>query len=206
MPFIELCYVNFPQTYPAANIIGRSGAWLKTGIRSKHSVYSPQSWLQIKLISIYNNYITLNYNYIDTDGNRITAWNCNYGGAFVDGGMIFNLTDKKLYVPVCGYYYISSQVQFASYQRNKTDYAQHQLIVEPKCADQRPTITTNAYSYGTNETEWVTATHTGRVFKLCNGGSVYIRVPQKKGNACCPRGKHDTTFISAHLVREMSCP
>ena len=34
----------------------------------------------------------------------------NKSDAYVDGGMYFDQNDKKLYVPTCGYYYISSHI------------------------------------------------------------------------------------------------
>ncbi|XP_064394093.1 uncharacterized protein LOC135341455 [Halichondria panicea] len=136
---------------------------------------------------------------------RNTHWRCDRESAFVDGGMIFRQDNKKLYVPECGYYYVSSQVQFGQYTAGKPSiYAQHQLFVETNCPHGSREIRTNAYAT-TDTTEWVATTFTGRLFKICAGGTIYVKIPTGSNRACCPYGKRDGTFFSAHLVRALNC-
>ncbi len=119
--------------------------------------------------------------------------------------MLFSQTEKKLYVPECGYYYVSSQVYFEQYSvENASTYAQHQLIVETNCAKGAKTITTNAYT-STNTTEFITTTFTGRLFKICAGGSVAVKIPISSDRACCAYGKRDATFFSAYFVGLSDC-
>ncbi len=144
------------------------------------------------------------YFYTD-DASRKTYWRCDQDNAFVQGGMLFSQTEKKLYVPECGYYYVSSQVYFKQYSvKNASTYAQHQLIVKTNCAKGAKTIHTNAYA-PTNSTEFITTTFTGRLLKICAGGSVAVKIPTSSDRACCAYGKKDATFFSAYLVQPFDC-
>ncbi len=144
-----------------------------------------------------------------TDGAfRTTHWHCEKrfsGGAFVVGGMIFNQADKKLYVPECGFYYVSSQVYFEQFSKGrKSRYAQHQLKVETNCTQRPHSILTNAYTT-TNTTDFGATTFTGRLFKICAGGSISVKIPVRDELGCCAQGRRDATFFSAYLVRSFDC-
>ena len=72
------------------------------------------------------------------DGAWQTKWVCaNDSDAYVDGGMYFKQDDKKLYVPACGYYHISSQIYFQEDQRDSNGsvatYVSHEVQINRMC-------------------------------------------------------------------------
>ena len=121
----------------------------------------------------------------------------------MDGGMIFNHTDKRLYVPKCGYYYISSQVYFQVSQTERK-YVEHQMRVERNC----PKADFNDFHIdglsSISESSRATSTYTGQIVKLCAGGRIYIQIPDSI--PCCADGRLEhLTFFGAFLVAETSC-
>lgn len=135
-------------------------------------------------------------------------WVCEQrGGAFVDGGMYFNQTDKKLYVPKCGYYYVSSQMYFDYTPREGNLFVRHLLAVDRKCGEQSILELESISSLGEVGREAKTSTYVADVVKICAGGKISVIVPAsyEDTNPCCPGGQSTITFFSAHLVQETEC-
>lgn len=135
-------------------------------------------------------------------------WFCDYNEnhyAYVDGGMNFTQSDKKLHVPVCGYYYISSQIYFQinNNTRNNTQYAFHEIKVNRNCPQNRPDmVTLKSYSsLGALSEEARFSTYIGDIVKMCTGGTIEVAI--SKINPCCPYGTN--SYVAAHLVAETSC-
>lgn len=129
-----------------------------------------------------------------------THWCCDRG-AFVRGGMVFN--NKKLYVPKCGYYHVSSQVEFIPAERNierlTEEFVHHQILVDSNCPGEQD-MYINAYGVNKGGLEWKSTTHASRLFRICSGGSVEIRTPNEPYSTCCPTATN--TFFFVQLVQE----
>lgn len=128
--------------------------------------------------------------------------------AFVDGGMIFNQTDKSLRVPVCGYYQISTQIYYQidpATLTNKSRSVYHLLKFERNCPswpDNNPVTVIGKSSVSRDDT----TTFTSDVMRLCAGGKVWVEIPDlPNGVPCCPIGDEQGTFISAVLISETNC-
>ena len=136
--------------------------------------------------------------------------------SYVDGGMRFLQHDKSLYVPVCGYYFIYSQIHFKVRESNKTQTVLHQLKFQRNCTDSqgqvdnqesvlmaRGTVASNP----TNKT--TTTTYTGDVVKLCEGGRIWVHIPAGEGRAaCCPSGDPQAlggSYFGAILIKDANC-
>lgn len=135
-------------------------------------------------------------------------WMCTERrGAFVDGGMYFNQTDKKLYVPKCGYYYISSQMYFDYIPEEQHQFVLHQLIVERNCGGEEDTLQLESISsLGATNKISKTSTFLGDIVKICEGGKISMNVPVKEDTSpCCPGGVETITYFSAYLMKEMGC-
>ena len=133
--------------------------------------------------------------------------------------MKFNQTDNRLYVPKCGYYYLSSQVYF-KLSEMETKVVQHQIRVERNCLEPDynsfhieglsavPAVdedTSNSQT-GTRQIkrDVTTATYTGEIVKLCAGGRIYIQIPESV--PCCADGRFEhITFFGAVLIAETNC-
>ena len=153
------------------------------------------------------------------DGDWDTQWVCaNDSDAFVDGGMIFDQTDKKLYVPTCGYYSITSQLYFfveleSSTNTNASDattvyHVQQEMIIDRNCHFEDDRVLLRSYSslvVNTTSNLGKTSTQIGDVVKICSGGSIYMHIPHNQYNPCCPYGRFQTTYLSAVLVSETDC-
>ena len=145
-----------------------------------------------------------------------TKWVCaNSSNAFVDGGMIFNQMDKRLYVPVCGYYHISSQMYFY-YRHNSSitdtvaQFVSYEVKVDRACPDEDGENAIIFRSYATIVTtpqarSGKATLHISGVAKICEGGSIRSYIPDGRYNPCCPYGDFQTTYLSAFLVHETSC-
>ena len=131
--------------------------------------------------------------------------------AFVSGGMWFQQKEKSLYVPKCGWYYVSSQIVFQSKSPQSVSY-HHTLKVDRNCDSAEnlnmylsgytsagPATTSDGYM-----SHQRTSTFVGDIVKICRGGRIYVDIPVE-GNACCPRGYESMTSLTAHLVRESDC-
>ena len=139
----------------------------------------------------------------------------NKSDAFVDGGMYFNQKQKRLYVPTCGYYYVTSQVFFQSdvypsKGASNSKYVRHQLRIERNCSsltELQNRVILRSYSSFPRDSGSVTRTTTniGDVVKLCAGGYVYVEIPEDRYNPCCPYGRSQSTYLSAFMVSETSC-
>ena len=133
-------------------------------------------------------------------------WSCTESGAFVDGGMHFNQTNKKLYVPKCGYYHVSSQMYFRVRPNKDEEFVNHRLLIKPNCDESESETRIESFSsVGDTDKRARTSTYTAGVFHLCTGGQVYMYVPVNREAPCCAYGEETTTFLSAHLVRESNC-
>lgn len=137
-----------------------------------------------------------------------TAHNHN-AHAFVDGGMIFNQTDKSLRVPTCGYYHVFSQIYYHiddnSFQAPKSVF--HLLKFERNCSmwPQYNPISVIGTSVVTQNRVSVT-TYTSDIVRLCAGGKIWVEIPDgAHGVPCCPMGDEEGTFIGAYLVSETAC-
>lgn len=140
-------------------------------------------------------------------------WSCydtRNGIAFVDGGMAFNQSDQALYVPKCGYYYVSSQVYFqVSDQQTRSIF--HQLNIRRSCSTRTniPDITLKGYaSTGqvqvANGDSTASSTYVGDVVMLCRGSKIWVTIPDNPDSMpCCPYGQE--TRLQAFLIAETSC-
>ena len=134
----------------------------------------------------------------------------NESDAFVDGGMYFNQKDQKLYVPTCGYYYVSSSIFFQSdlsASGSSSNYVRHQIYVERNCsyADDRVLLRSYSSLAATQQNVGRTTTYIGSVVKMCGGGTISVIIPNDRYNPCCPYGRYQTTFLSAFMVAEATC-
>ena len=118
------------------------------------------------------------------DGDWNTEWVCANGSdAYVDGGMIFNVTDKKLYVPVCGYYHITSQMYFyvtetAISPEDRLKYVSLEVFVNKNCDSGDNFVLLRSYASlvltpSNNKDIGKTTVHIGDVVKMCGGGTIY---------------------------------
>lgn len=124
--------------------------------------------------------------------------------------MFFNQKDQKLYVPTCGYYYVSSNIFFqsdSSVSTSDVKYVRHQLYIDRNCSYADDIHIIRSYSSFTASPQLVgrTSTYTGDVVKMCAGGSIFVYIPEDQYNPCCPYGRSQTTYMSAFLVSETGC-
>ena len=148
-----------------------------------------------------------------TDSGYQSSWVCaNKSGAFVDGGMYFDLRTKKLHVPLdtCGYYHVSSHVYFQSDNAaSASKYVRHQLILKRNCnyAHEADTVILRSYSSLVSDSQSYgrTSTSVSDVVKMCKGGSIQVIIPSDPSNPCCPYGRSQSTYLSAYMVSETSC-
>ena len=152
----------------------------------------------------------------NADGDWDTEWVCaNDSDAYVDGGMIFNVTDKKLYVPVCGYYHITSQMYFYVTEtdvspEDRLKYISLEVYVNKNCYSGDNFVLLRSYASlvltpSNNKVIGKTTVHIGDVVKICGGGTIHVHIPDDRYNPCCPHGSKQTTYLSAFLVSETSC-
>ena len=142
-----------------------------------------------------------------------SSWVCaNRSGAFVDGGMFFSHKTRKLSVPTCGYYQVSSHVFFQSERTTTADalkYVRHELIINKNCnyAHESDTVVLRSYSslVSTPGSYGRTSTHIGDVVKMCEEGTIMVNIPSDPSNPCCPYGRSQSTYLSAYLVANTSC-
>jgi hypothetical protein len=142
-------------------------------------------------------------------------WVCaNRSGAFVDGGMFFSHKTRKLTVPTCGYYQVSSHVLFQSERTttatvNAPKYVRHELIIKKNCnyAHESDTVILRSYSslVSTSASYGRTSTHIGDVVKMCEGGTILVNIPSDSSNPCCPYGRSQSTYLSTYMVTNTSC-
>lgn len=129
--------------------------------------------------------------------------------AFVDGGMIYNQTDKSLYVQTCGYYSVTSQIMFhlTDKSRGNITTVSHFLKFQRNC--QKGEISDyTAIARSSIHYNGEAITRTGDVIKLCAGGRIWVEIlqgPDTFDVPCCPVGEYSGTFLSAVLVAETSC-
>ena len=134
----------------------------------------------------------------------------NDSDAFVDGGMIFNQTDKKLYVPFCGYYHITSMMYFVVTGQNAMNgpYILHEVMVERNCNFKDDRVLLRSYAsmlVNTTMNVGKASTYIGDVVKICSGGSIYVHIPDNRYNPCCPMGQSQTTYLSSFLIHKANC-
>lgn len=127
--------------------------------------------------------------------------------AFVDGGMVFNQTDKSLRVPVCGYYHIFSQIYYNIRDESVQNFASvyHLLKFESNCSSWSPSISViGRNTVSRNRAQ--TTTYTSDIVHLCAGGKVWVEIPDGTNRVpCCPVGDEEGTFIAAYMVAQTSC-
>lgn len=143
-------------------------------------------------------------------------WKCKefressrHGPAFVDGGMIYNQTDKSLYVPTCGYYHIFSQILFnieASDDAVDHTTVFHLIKFRRNCGDWPDSSDVSVLGKASVHENDMTTTYTGDVIKLCAGGRVWVEIPSGlNGVRCCPTGDEHATFLGAVLIAKTTC-
>ena len=129
--------------------------------------------------------------------------------AFVDGGMIFNQTDKSLRVPACGYYHVFSQIYYRidDSSVNKSTPVFHLLKFERNCASWPEYNPVSVLGMSTVQSNGATTTtYTSDVIRLCAGGRIWVEIPYGKNRVpCCPMGDEEGTFLGAYLVAETTC-
>ena len=132
--------------------------------------------------------------------------------AYVDGGMWFNQTDKSLYVPSCGYYYVYSQITFKCRPLTASKTVYHSFKFNRNCphwADPIPLAiqgmsTVGPFTDGTQAGS--TTTYTGDIIKMCQGGRMWIEIPDgPNGVPCPPYGDEESTFMGAVLIANTTC-
>ena len=149
-----------------------------------------------------------------TDGKYMPQWDCKssaLGTAFVTGGMWFNQHDKSLYVPECGWYYVTSQVTFQSNSEPSQKYS-HTLRIDRNCDATATPLVTSSYSHTTftmtgpldKDTSGKSSTVVSDMVKICTRGRIYVSI-LTSNSACCPYGSETATMITAYLVQETDC-
>ena len=133
-------------------------------------------------------------------------WDCEDSGtAFVTGGMRFQHSDNSLYVPTCGWYYVTSQITFKSSSRRPKTF-RHTLKIDRNCSETNlPYSHTGLTTTGPLEHDITvkSSTFVGDLVKICTGGRIYVDVPDD--NSCCPLGEESMTLLTAYLVKESEC-
>ena len=128
----------------------------------------------------------------------------------MDGGMVFNQTDRRLYVPKCGYYYVSSQV-FFQVAEIQTRSVRHNIKIDRNCplGPQRVFSLQAQSSVGPGQrmnngviNRSASSTYIGEIVKICAGGKIWVEIPQQDA-PCCPYGLN--TYLGAYLVAETNC-
>ena len=129
----------------------------------------------------------------------ITSWKCftNSGSAFVDGGMKFNHTLRALVVPTCGYYYISSSVNFFV---DTEGVVFHKLKVTRNCPQGKQILEVFGPASSPRSKSQVT-TYADEVVMLCAGSTIQVIVPHNV--PCCGIGLR--SYINAFLVARSNC-
>ena len=135
--------------------------------------------------------------------------------AFVDGGVVFNQTDKSIYVPTCGYYHVYSQVLFRMSANPLTSSVtiQHILKIRTNCSSpsdltpiQLQAQASIASNQGENIDGGIGTTYTSDIVFLCNGGRVWVEIPDgPNGVPCCPQGEDTGTFMGLVLISRVPC-
>ena len=133
--------------------------------------------------------------------------------AFVDGGVWFNQTDKSIYVPMCGYYMIYSQILFMmDHTLTESVTVYHNLKIEHNCSWESDTgpiqlqAKASIAPYDDHRNGGVSTTYTADVVHLCAGGRVWIEIPDgPNGVPCCPRGEESGTFMGLILIANTPC-
>ena len=127
--------------------------------------------------------------------------------AFVDGGMSFDHLEKKLHVPKCGYYHISSQILFEYVSSSDNGYAnvKHLLKFMRNCEDWAEDNALLVMGLAAVHSGNATTTFASDIVKLCRGGTVWVEIPETHNNNLYPRGDDHATFLTAVLVAETSC-
>jgi hypothetical protein len=133
-------------------------------------------------------------------------WDCDGTPAYVTGGMWFNQDQKSLYVPKCGWYYVSSEIAFQNNGDSVESYS-YTLRIHRNCGESddryfRKGNTVNSPVEGTQNS--LTSIQINDVVKICRGGRIYVNIPVKT-NGCCPRGYSETTSLTAHLLTQSDC-
>ena len=123
--------------------------------------------------------------------------------------MYFNQKTKKLHVPACGYYYISSHIYFqsdSSVSSSDSKYVRHQLDIKRNCGYNDDFLRLRSYSSlaATPTNLGRTTTYIGDVVKMCRGGSISVIIPDQY-NPCCPYGRSQTTYLSAFMIADTTC-
>ena len=144
------------------------------------------------------------------NGKITPQWDCEssgVGSAFVAGGMWFSHEENSLNVPVCGWYYVTSQITFRGNREQAQQFA-HTLNVERNCnSTSRLTATYTRTSYTTippldDGTRGKSSTILSDVVKICEGGKIFVSIPSY---SCCPLASESSTSIAAYLVSESDC-
>ena len=132
--------------------------------------------------------------------------------AYVDGGMWFNQTDKSLYVPTCGYYYVYSQITFKCRPLSASKTVYHSFKFNRNCPDWLDPLplaiqgmsTIGPFTDGTQAGS--TTTYTGDIVKMCQGGRMWVEIPDgPNGVPCPPHGDEQSTFMGAILIANTTC-
>ena len=121
----------------------------------------------------------------------------------MDGGTYFNQTDKSIYVPRCGNYYIYSQILFGTDEITAVGTSStihYTLRFKRNC---RGESSGAIQAVGTVTGGNSVTIHTGYVVTLCRGGRVYVEIPHR--NPCCPVGDELNTFIGVMFVSDAQC-
>ena len=137
------------------------------------------------------------------NGRRYTAeWDCSGSMAYVSGGMWFQQQNKSLYVPKCGWYYVSSQIAFHNNHSQTVSY-HHTLKVDRNCDSARK-LDLSLSGYTSVGPSTTSSTFVGDIVKICRGGRIYVDIPVQE-NSYGPLGSESKTSLTAHLVRESDC-
>lgn len=124
--------------------------------------------------------------------------------------MVFNHANRKLYVPKCGYYYVSSQV-FYRVTQSQTRSVQHNIKVDRNCLEDGHSRVMNQREFslhtvtsvgaGNGKDRQDSSTYIGEIVKICIGGKIWVEIPQD--TPCCPYGYN--TYLGAYFVAETNC-
>ena len=144
---------------------------------------------------------------VDGDNDHYTPqWDCKGSSAFVSGGMWFYQENKSLYVPRCGWYYVTSEIAHQSTSQQAQNYS-HKLKIDRNCDSAGDSYSHMAFTLAGplgKASHGKMSTSVGDIVKICTGGRIYVEIPTNY-NACCPRGDESVTSLTAHLVAESDC-
>ena len=112
--------------------------------------------------------------------------------------MKFDIKQRALVVPTCGYYYVSSSITFSLSARGSVF---HKLRITQDCPDtSKRQIEAIGYATTSIKYKYVTS-HVEEVLLLCENSQVQVIIPSTV--PCC--GSGTGSYMNMFLVAESNC-